>query len=111
MESALQNSVRVTSPEFAGWLGKRGFHWRKLWKRRWIALHGAELVYMDKEPTLENSSSMTMTKAVISAATVASGEDIDGNPFGFVVHINDGKSPVWCLRAGSHMESKIGSRD
>lgn len=106
MESALQNSVWVTSPEFAGWLGKRGFHWRKLWKRRWIALHGAELVYMDKEPTLENSSSMQMTKAVISPATVVSNEDVDGNPLGFVVHINDGKSPVWCLRAESHMEKQ-----
>ena len=106
MEAALRNSVWVTSPEFAGWLGKRGFHWRKLWKRRWIALHGAELVYMDKEPTLENSSSMTMTKAVISPATVISSEDVDGNNLGFVVHINDGKSPVWCLRAESHMEKQ-----
>lgn len=106
MESALQNSVWVTSPEFAGWLGKRGFHWRKLWKRRWIALHGAELVYMDKEPTLENSSSMQMTKAVINPATVVSNEDVDGNSLGFVVHINDGKSPVWCLRAESHMEKQ-----
>jgi hypothetical protein len=56
MDEALSSSVWVTSPEFAGWLLKRGFHWRKLWKKRWIALHGAEIVYMEKEPTVENSS-------------------------------------------------------
>jgi hypothetical protein len=41
------------------------FQWRKLWKRRWVALHGAEIVYMEKEPTLENSSNMTITKAQV----------------------------------------------
>ncbi len=89
MDTALQSSVYVSSPEFAGWLVKRGFHvcsirisnifrkltcsyfsnifqkWRKLWKKRWVALHGAELVYMDKEPTLENSANMTITKAQV----------------------------------------------
>ena len=34
METALENSVWVTSPEFAGWLVKRGFRWRKLWTKR-----------------------------------------------------------------------------
>ena len=36
METALENSVWVTSPEFAGWLVKRGFRWRKLWTKRCV---------------------------------------------------------------------------
>jgi len=106
MDVALQSSVWVTSPEFAGWLNKRGFHWRKLWKKRWVALHGAEIVYMDKEPTIENSSSLTMTKAQISASTVIERDDIDGNPNGFAIHINDGHTPTWYLRADSSREKK-----
>ena len=66
MDEALSSSVWVTSPEFAGWLLKRGFHWRKLWKKRWIALHGAEIVYMEKEPTVENSSGNTSQYIIIS---------------------------------------------
>ena len=106
MDIALKSSVWVTSPEFAGWLMKRGFHWRKLWKKRWVALHGAEIVYMDKEPTLENSSTMVMTKAKITSATTIEPDDIDGNELGFKVNINDGKSPMWCLRAESDLEKK-----
>jgi len=106
MDTALQSSVYVSSPEFAGWLMKRGFHWRKLWKKRWVALHGAEIVYMEKEPTLENSSSMTITKAQITTATVIDRDDIDGNPNGFAIHVNDGHTPTWYLRAESIREKK-----
>ena len=106
MDIALQSSVWVTSPEYAGWLQKRGFHWRKLWKKRWVALHGAEIVYMDKEPTLENSSTMVMTKAQITSSTVIEQDDIDSNPLGFKVNINNGKSPPWCLRAETLAEKK-----
>jgi hypothetical protein len=106
MDVALQSSVWVSSPEFAGWLGKRGFHWRKLWKQRWVALHGAEIVYMDKEPTLENSSTMVMTKAAITSATIIEPDDIDGDPLGFKVNINSSKSPTWCLRASTDQEKK-----
>jgi calcium/calmodulin-dependent protein kinase I len=106
MDTALESSVWVSSPEFAGWLQKRGFHWRKLWKKRWVALHGAEIVYMDKEPTLENSATMVMTKAQITSATIIEPDDIDGDPLGFKVNINNGKSPTWCLRAESDLEKK-----
>eukprot|EP00605_Chrysophyceae_sp_TOSAG23-4_P000356 GSChrysophyteH1.ASY1.ANO1.403.1 assembled CDS len=106
MDVALNSSVWVSSPEFAGWLQKRGFHWRKLWKTRWVALHGAEVVYMDKEPTLENSSSMVMTKAQITSSTIIEPDDIDGHELGFKININNGKSPTWCLRAESQLEKK-----
>ena len=33
---------------------------------RSVALHGAEIVYMEKEPTLENSATMNITKARVS---------------------------------------------
>lgn len=39
--------------------------WRKLWKRRWIALHGLEIVYMDKEPTPDNMNSVNVSKAKV----------------------------------------------
>ena len=106
MDIALRSSVWVTSPEYAGWLMKRGFHWRKLWKNRWVALHGAEIVYMDKEPTLENSATMVMTKAKITSATIIEPDDVDGHELGFKVNINDGNSPTWCLRADSELEKK-----
>jgi hypothetical protein len=44
--------------------------WRKLWKKRWVALHGAEVVYMDAEPTVENSATMTITKAEVQSSCV-----------------------------------------
>ncbi len=43
METALENSVWVTSPEFAGWLVKRGFRWRKLWTNYAPATAAAEI--------------------------------------------------------------------
>jgi PH domain len=106
MEEALASSVWITSPEYAGWLQKRGFAWRKLWRKRWVALHGSELAYMQDEPTVENSSTMTITKAQITSNSVIDREDLDGEPFGFAVHINDGKSPTWYLRAESMREKK-----
>ena len=108
MEIALQQSVWISSPEYAGWLMKRGFHWRKLWKKRWVALHGAELVYMDKEPTLENAQtqSMQMSKSSITSLTSVSSDDVDSNPLGFTVQINNGGSPNWYLRASSVVEKK-----
>ena len=106
METALESSVYVTSPEFAGWLLKRGFHWRKLWKKRWVALHGAEIVYMEAEPTAENSTTMNITKAQITTSSIIEREDIDGDPNGFAIHINDGNSPPWYLRAESIREKR-----
>ncbi len=43
---------------------------------------------MDKEPTIENSSTMTITKAQITTATVIDRDDIDGNPNGFAIHVS-----------------------
>jgi hypothetical protein len=84
--------------------------WRKLWKKKWVALHGSEIVYMDKEPTLENASTMTITKAQvcgvssqlhipafniiyifvfkITAVTEITGEDLEKDPSGFCIQVN-----------------------
>ena len=105
MNEAIANSVWVTSPEFAGWLTKRGFAWRKLWRRKWIALHGAEIVYMEQEPTLANTG-LKMSKGQLTFATKVDPDDLEGNPLGFAIHLNDGKSPVWYLRAGTVREKK-----
>jgi serine/threonine protein kinase len=106
METALENSVWVISPEFAGYLTKRGFHWRKLWKKRWVALHGSEIAYMAEEPNDNNTDDLIVTKAQITSATVVDREDLDGHPHGFAIHINDGQSPTWYLRAESTREKK-----
>lgn len=59
-----------------------------MWKKRWVALHGAEIVYMDKEPSVENSNSLTITKAQITANTVVERDDVDGHPNGFAIHVS-----------------------
>lgn len=106
MESALENSIWVISPEFAGHLQKKGFYWRKLWKKRWVALHGSEIAYMAEEPNDFNSDKLVITKAQITSATLVDREDVDGHPHGFSIHINDGVSPTWYLRAESTREKK-----
>ena len=106
MDTALENSVWVTSPEFAGWLVKRGFRWRKLWTKRWVALHGTEIAYMAEEPNDKSSKDMVVTKCQIVPGTIINREDIEGHPHGFAIHINDGTTPVWYLRAESTREKK-----
>ena len=106
MDTALENSVWVTSPEFAGWLVKRGFRWRKLWTKRWVALHGTEIAYMAEEPNDKSSKDMVITKCQIVPQTVINREDVEGHPHGFAIHINDGTTPVWYLRAESTREKK-----
>eukprot|EP01031_Cornospumella_fuschlensis_P025003 gene25003-30203_t len=106
MEDAIQSSVYVSTPDFSGWLWKRGFHWRKLWKRRWIALHGVEVVYMDKEPTPENLGSISVSKAKIIETSEVLDSDPENNPLGFSLALNDGSGLVWHLRAETPKEKK-----
>ncbi len=42
----------------------------------------------------------------ITAQSVIERDDVDGNPNGFTLHINDGKSPPWYFRADSLREKK-----
>eukprot|EP00601_Ochromonadales_sp_CCMP2298_P024078 CAMPEP_0173285796 /NCGR_PEP_ID=MMETSP1143-20121109/8825_1 /TAXON_ID=483371 /ORGANISM="non described non described, Strain CCMP2298" /LENGTH=615 /DNA_ID=CAMNT_0014224019 /DNA_START=59 /DNA_END=1906 /DNA_ORIENTATION=- len=107
MDDAIKSSIYVTSPEFAGYLMKKGFRWRKVWKKRWVALHGMEIVYMDKEPTSKNLSDINITKCQFSGASVVKEEDPDGDPTGFAIHINDGVSPTWHLRAEDERQRKL----
>ena len=37
----------------------------KVVEKRWVALHGAEIVYMEKEPTVDNTADMVITKAQV----------------------------------------------
>jgi len=107
MDDAIKSSVYVTSPEFAGYLMKKGFRWRKVWKKRWVALHGMEIVYMDKEPTSKNMADITITKAQFNGASCVKEEDPDNDPTGFAIHINDGKNPPWYLRAEDERQRKL----
>jgi serine/threonine protein kinase len=49
---------------------------------------------------------MTITKTQITTATVIDRDDLEGNPNGFAIHINDGHTPIWYLRADSAREKK-----
>ena len=94
MEEALKSSVWVTSPEYSGWLLKKGFYWRKAWRKKWVAISGAELAYADNDPS-DKGSNQKVKKCPITSAMVLVSDDIEGDPNGFAVHINDGKSPTW----------------
>ena len=64
---------------------------------------------IQSEPTATNMATLNVSKSQITAATVIDREDVDGNPNGFSIHINDNqKSPSWHLRADSSKEKKVG---
>jgi hypothetical protein len=73
-----------------------------------VALHGSEIIYMEKEPTVENTASAdwVVSKGTITSATIVDREDLDDHPNGFAIHINDGHSPPWYLRAETLREKK-----
>jgi hypothetical protein len=68
-----------------------------VWKKRWVALHGFEIVYMDKEPTPKNMAEIQITKAQFTGASVVKEEDPDGDITGFTIHVSH--DPL-CVRAG-----------
>ena len=105
MDDALKNSIWVTGPESSGWLFKKGFYWRRQWKKRWVALHGTEIAYMDRQPTGPNDD-LKMTTATVTSAMTIDRDDIDGDPNGFTLNINDGSTPPWHLRAETLREKK-----
>mmetsp|Transcript_25523 Transcript_25523/g.37678 ORF Transcript_25523/g.37678 Transcript_25523/m.37678 type:complete len:829 (+) Transcript_25523:68-2554(+) len=107
MDTALESSVWVVSPEYSGYLMKKGFHWMKLWKKRWVVLKGSEIAYMSEKPVDGHpSDEYLITKTQITSATVIDREDVDNDPHGFSIHINDGNSPAWHLRAESSREKR-----
>jgi len=108
MDVALKNSVWVTSPEFSGYLHKKGFRWRKLWKKRWVALHGTEVAYMEREPEANttHADDIVLMKANIIGSTIIDREDIEGHELGFTLHINDGTNLPWHMRAETLREKK-----
>lgn len=107
-----QQNIFIVSPEFGGYLMKRGFYWRKLWKKRWVILHGAEIAYMDKKPeNISNIKDMNISTAQITSQTQIDSEDLDDDPNGFALMINDyhpgttePKTPTWYLRAETLQE-------
>lgn len=42
---------------------------RKLWKKRWVCISGAELAYSDRDPS-DGSGSVSMTRCPVTAAMV-----------------------------------------
>jgi serine/threonine protein kinase len=108
----LQNSLWISSPEWSGWLTKRSSNWfvskslllkgRYAWQRKWVSLHGTELVYMDKEPTVENMKHINIRRSQITATTVVVGDDHETT--GFTIFFNVEHMPEWHFRADSTEE-------
>jgi serine/threonine protein kinase len=106
----LQNSLWISSPEYAGWLFKRSENWfRKhslllrnhVWQKKWVSLHGTELVYMDKEPIAENMKNIKIRRSQISGTTIVAGDENNGEAAGFTVHFQVEHTPDWHFRAES----------
>lgn len=114
--TVVQNNLWICSPEFAGHLTKRSSSWlmnRPLvfknlaWHRKWVSLHGTELVYMDHEPTVENIARMRMHRSQITSSVTVFADDKEfGNPLGFSVHFNSEHQPDWHFRAESLEEKQ-----
>lgn len=112
----LQSSVWISSPEFAGWLEKKSSNWivnhsvllrntSMLWTSKWVALHGTELVYMDKEPTLENLTDINIRRARITSSAIIEDFDKDGTDnCGFSIQPDGNKEMVWQFRAFTEEE-------
>eukprot|EP01040_Poterioochromonas_malhamensis_P000194 gene195-202_t len=104
----LQNSLWISSPEYAGWLLKRSSNWfvnkslllrGHAWARKWVSLHGTELVYMDKEPTLDNMRRIKVRRAQITASTAITNDETE--PTQFYINFNIEHTPEWQFRAES----------
>ena len=67
-----------------GWLYKKGFHWFKAWKKRWVVLQGRNLSYFDsKEAMTEGKSPRGSVELNHHFLELPSEED--GKHFGFKV--------------------------
>jgi serine/threonine protein kinase len=121
----VHKNLWVSSPEYAGWLQKRSSNWllsssffgSRAWAAKWVSLHGSELVYMDKEPLLynttvksaldENSSTkddhLNVRRAQINGSTIFSADE-ENHECGFVVQFQIDNMPNWHFRASSHEE-------
>lgn len=121
----VHKNLWVSSPEFAGWLQKRSSNWllsssffgSRSWASKWVSLHGAELVYMDKEPLVYNTTvksaidqddspkndDLKIRRAQINGATVLL-PDEENHECGFVVQFNIDNMPNWHFRASSYEE-------
>ena len=71
-------------------------------------LHGTEIAYMDKQPdSAASMKDMDVSKSIVSAASKIDTEDVEDDPCGFALLINDfdtngdAKTPTWYLRAES----------
>lgn len=47
------DTLWVKAPEYAGWVYKKGFAWRRAWTKRWVVIQGRELSYFEAKPTAE----------------------------------------------------------
>lgn len=108
----VRKNLWISSPEYAGYLTKRSHHWRTMlfrsraWQRKWVSLHGAEIVYMEHEPTPATYAHMKMRRAQITASTVIENDTSadDEGYHGFVVNFNVENMPEWHFRADSAEE-------
>eukprot|EP01039_Chlorochromonas_danica_P008334 gene8337-9187_t len=111
--SLVQGSMWVTTPEYAGWLMKRSSGWlganaifrSRAWKRKWVSLHGTELMSMDNEPDhMDNmvAEDSKIRRSQLSADTMVVEDDSDSSAvpgYGFCVRFNTPNTPDWHFKA------------
>lgn len=123
MLAILQSSMWVNSPHYCGWLYKKSqsrgsqllsktiFFKEKAWRRKWVALHGSELVYMTNKPDITNLNEIKIVKHEININTTIDcardelqHKDVDiGKPI-FSVHFAN--ADTWYLRAENEKDKK-----
>lgn len=111
--SLVQGSMWVTTPEYAGWLMKRSSGWlganaifrSRAWKRKWVSLHGTELMSMDDEPDHMDhmvAEDSKIRRSQLSADTMVVEDDSDSSAvpgYGFCVRFNTPNTPDWHFKA------------
>eukprot|EP01031_Cornospumella_fuschlensis_P036295 gene36295-44032_t len=110
----VENTMWVSAPEYAGWLLKRGTGWyasnayfrQRAWKKKWVSLHGFELLSMDDEPVIGNIATLKIRRSEIDANTAIKEDETDSSVpgYGFSVIFNSDKSPDWYFKAETDEE-------
>lgn len=108
----------VATPQVAGLIRKRsnwivhsflsdlGFLKDFCWTEKWVAMNGAELVYMAQKPTMHTISKMKINKSIIDSNTIIDQELDDTEHFGFSLHFHSPIAHTWYFRASSQEEKQ-----
>ena len=82
--SLSESKANLRALRTTGWLEKRGFHWFKRWKRRWVVLQGRLLHYYETRSDGQNTKhSRSMLE--LNAYYLIMKSDLDSKEYGFKI--------------------------